>query len=139
MIVQWAPPTHYAWLCDKLGCGITSHFRALEAVREDGSIAGMIGFDTWWHNAAQMHFAAESSVAMRKLLPQAFSFVFAQREVVVGWVPASMEILLRMAFRLGFRELCVVREGWKRGDDMIMLELRKKDFEMSSLRVLERN
>ncbi len=134
MITRQAPPEHYSWLCDKLGCSPSGNFMAWEAVRPDGSIAGMIGFDCWWHNAAQMHFAMESSIAFRALSAVAFEHVFRQREVVVGWVPASMEMLFRMAYKIGFRELCRVKSGWAKGDDMIMLELRAADC-----RYLERN
>ena len=129
MIVRQAPPEDFGWLIHRVGCAPTTDFRAIEAVHEDGRIAGMIAFDTWWGNAAQMHFAIDEPLCFRKLAPEAFRYVFsmAKRDVVVGWVPESRADLHSLALRLGFTELCRVKDGWGRGVDVIMVELRREN------------
>ena len=129
MIVRQATADHHSWLIEQVGCAPTPHFKAIEAVHEDGRIAGMIAFDTWWGNAAQMHFAIAEPMAFRRLAPEAFGYIFgaAGRDVVIGWVPVSRADILSLALRLGFTELCRVRDGWARGDDVIMLELRREN------------
>lgn len=130
MIIRQAPMAHWSYLVARVGCAPTSAFKALEAVYEtEGAavVVGMIGFDTWWGNAAQIHFAFDKPIAFRKLAREALSFIFSHRDVLVGWVPSSKTEILGYARRLGFRELCRVADGWARGDDMVMLSLRKQD------------
>lgn len=127
--VRESPPLHFAWIRERTGCGVGPNFRALEAVAEDGRIRGMVGFDGWWGNAAQMHVAIESPGALRALLLPAFDYLFnfSGKSIALGVVPAHNKRALRFDKHIGFREVYRVRDGWAAGDDMVFLELRKED------------
>ena len=117
------------WLTDRAGCHLTPTFIALEAVDADGKIHGAVGFDGWLGNAAQMHVAIETPIAIRRLAKEAFRWLFVEwgKEIALGVVPAHNEKALRLDCGIGFRPVYRLKDGWAPGDDVILLELRKTD------------
>ncbi len=134
MNVRASVPGHFAWLVERTSCAITPGFRAIEAVDDEGRILGMVGFDGWWGEpgqggSVQMHVAIEKPIAVRRLAPAAFDYVFRQagKDVAIGVVPAHNRRALEFDLHLGFREVHRVRDGWARGDDVVLLEMRRDD------------
>lgn len=127
--VQEAPPEHYQWLISRAKCVATPHFRAIEALDGKGEIKGMVGYDGWLGNAAQMHVAFESAIAARALLTPAFDYLFnfAGKEIALGLLPSHSTAALRFDLHIGFREVHRIKDGWAPGDDMVLLEMRKDE------------
>ena len=75
------------WLTERIGYRPTNDFKAIAAVRADGRILGMVGFDSWTKSSAAMHMAIESPIALRALFLEppspAFDYPFKQLELVV--------------------------------------------------------
>lgn len=129
MIVQAAPPLHFAWIAERTGCALSPSFRAIEAIDEQHRIRGMVGFDHWLGNSAEIHIALDSPTALRALLRPAFDYLFnqAKKAVAIGIVPAHNEKALAFDKHIGFRELTRIRDGWAPGDDVVVLELRREE------------
>lgn len=127
--VQWAPAAHLPWLFDRVGCLPTGEFRALEAVDDAGSIRGMVGFDRWTDNAAEMHVALESPWVAKTLLRPAFEALFVRlgRKVALGTVLSSNEKALRFDAGIGFREVHRVKDGHSDGVDLVFMEMRREE------------
>ena len=129
LTVRAAPSEHFAWIRERTQCVVGPDFRAIEAVDAKGRIRGMVGFDGWWGNAAQMHVALDTPTALRALLGPAFDYVFNQcgKSIALGVVPSHNEKALAFDQHIGFREVHRVKDGWAPGDDVVFLELRKEN------------
>lgn len=119
----------FRWIKERTSCGISDGFRAIEAVNENGRIAGMIGYDSWTENAVQMHIALDSPAALRPLLRHCFRYPFIQnaRSIALGIIPAHNTRSCRLAERVGFCEVHRIVDGWDKGDDLVIYEMRKSD------------
>ena len=128
MRVRAASPMEFVWLKDRTECALSPTFRAILAEDNTG-IRGMVGFDGWTANAAQMHVCLESPGALRALLRPAFSYLFheAGRNIALGLVPSHNDAALRFDKHIGFRETYRVKDGWAPGDDMVLLEMRRDE------------
>jgi hypothetical protein len=117
------------WLCERAGCQFTESLRGIEAVDERGVIRGAVGFDGWLGNAAQMHIALESPIALRALLRPAFDYLYDKcgKDIALGMVPAHNHRALDFDKHIGFREAFRLKDGWAPNDDMILLELRREN------------
>lgn len=129
MKVQAAPPEHYTWVAIRTGCVVTSDFRAVEAIDDNGKIRGMVGYSAWAPNSVQAHMAVESSMVWRHLLKPALSYPFeeAKRGVLVGIINSRNKRSLRMAQHLGFREVGRIKDGYLPGADLVVLQLKKEE------------
>jgi hypothetical protein len=128
--VQAAPPVDFDWIASRTGCAVSQGFKAIEAVDvRAGRILGMVGYDMWTENSAQMHVAVEKPSVIRALLVPAFSYLFDQcgKGVAVGVVPSHSTHALRFDLHVGFREVYRIRDGWAVGDDLVILEMRKEE------------
>ena len=129
MRVAWAPRDAIAWLERRASCRLTTDARALAAVDSGGHIRAMVAFDDITGGSCELHVSAESSLALRALLPACYRYVFNELglAVAIGLVPANNDGGLEFAHRLGFREKYRIRDGWSQGVDLLLHELRRED------------
>lgn len=129
MRVEAAERRDFRWLVERTQCAPTEGFRALKAVDARGQIRGMVGYDAWTENACQAHMAVDTPIVWRSLLPAVFEYPFIQcnRGVLLGVIQQSNAKSWGMAGALGFRLTHRIRDGWAKGDDLLMLELRRED------------
>ena len=118
-----------SWLVERTSCAVSSGFRTIKAIDAHGQIRGMVGYDLWTRNAVTAHMAVDTPIAWRSLIPACFQYPFEEcgREVMLAAIPADNEKSWGMAGHLGFRLVHTVRDGWARGVDLLMLELRRDD------------
>lgn len=127
--IRAAPPEHFTWLSERIHYTPKADFRAIEAVDDStGEIVGMVGFDHWWPNSVQMHWAGSGARA-RALIRPAFSYPFDEcaRDVVLGFTRAGLVRECDFVLRLGFREAHRIEDGWAKGEDMVVFEMRKHE------------
>ena len=124
-----APPVAIPWLLRRVGCSYTAEFRAIMAVKDDGEIAGMVGYDLWTETSCVMHIALENPAAFRTLLVPAFEYPFVQggKKVVLAMVRGDNEKSRRLCDHVGFREVYRVRDGIEAGVDMVLYEMRREE------------
>lgn len=129
MKVGAASREDFAWLEEHAGCALDEESSAVKAVDTRGRIRGMVGFESWTHNSVQAHMAVDTPIAWRALLPAALGYVFeeAGRGVLLGVIPAYRRDSLRFAQHVGFEVTHRVRDGWAKGVDLLLLELRRED------------
>lgn len=129
MRVQAAPPEHFPWFTQRTGYPITQDFRAIEAVDDAGEPLGMIGFDHWCPNSAQVHVALDTPAAVLPLLHKAFAYPFIQagRGVLIAMVAEMNRKSLKLAKALGFKPVHRVADGWSPGVDVWILEMRREN------------
>lgn len=129
MRVCASPPEHFPWIAQRAGCVLTSYFRAIEAVREDGTIVGMVAYSEWTPNAVVMHVAIEHPAALRHLLRPGFAYPFLEsgRRIALCSVLSTNKRSLELVKRLGFRETHRIRDGWIEGVDIVSFEMHRSE------------
>lgn len=128
MIIRQAPVEHYRWLVERVGWAPTGAMRAIEAIDESGEIAGMVAFDNWMFNSAEIHFAVDKPIAFRKLMFAAFDWIFNQseRDYIIALTPAKMRAdVLDIGRRVGFKEIHRLKDGFAKGEDLVYSVLHK--------------
>lgn len=89
----------------------------------------MVGYDGWTPNSCTVHVAIEKPMALRRLLGRAFRipFIDLRFDLVLASVFSTNAKSLDLVIGLGFKRLCVVRDGWKRGVDLHFFEMRHEN------------
>jgi L-amino acid N-acyltransferase YncA len=129
MRVQAAPPKHFPWLTSRTGCVLTEQARAIEALDGRGLIRGMVAYDGWTENSVQAHMAVDTPIVWRSLLGPAFEYPFTEcdKGVLIGIIPGHNARSVAMTRSLGFQEAHRVRDGWAKGDDLVVFEMRREE------------
>lgn len=129
MRVEAAGPLDLKWLVDATRCALTPGANAIKAVDARGRIRGMVAYDWWTENAVYAHMAVDTPIAWRHLIPACFEYPFVQcnRQLLLALIPAHNEKSWGLAGHFGFRIVHTVRDGWAKGDDLHLLELRRED------------
>lgn len=121
------PTIDVEWFARRTGYAPAADARAIAAVNARG-VHGMVVFDHWTPASAQLHVALDSPIAGRALLTAAFDYLFNQcgRLVAIGITPTENANALRLNRHLGFRATHLVRDGWAKGVDLVVFELRRE-------------
>lgn len=115
------------WLIERVGCFLTPAAKGVKVVDADGATRAMAIFDRWTYNCAEAHIAVDEPMALRTLCREAFPWYFAERGVLLGIVRASNAKALRLDRHLGFREQTRVVDGVAKGEDLVILCMRRDD------------
>lgn len=109
-----------AWLEDHVGV-LTRSATGITAVKPDGSIGGVVGFDSWHPGSVYVHIACESPLAWRCLAAVVWDYAFNERGVsqVLAVIPSHRHQAVRMATRLGFKSTHRVTDGFCPGSDLV--------------------
>jgi RimJ/RimL family protein N-acetyltransferase len=124
-----APMQALPWLVQRVGCILTTDFRAIMAVDSKGEIRGMIGYCNWTETAVQAHMAVDSPIAWRALLPAAFQYPFEHggRKLILATINSVNANSLRLAKHFGFVETYRIRDGFRDNEDAVLLEMRREN------------
>lgn len=128
--VRAAPESHLPWIAQQARLAVTPQLRAIEAVDErNGRILGMVAYDGWLPNACAMHVAISEPIAVRRLLRPAFGIPFLECKlgIVLAWVLGTNERSLHLVRHLGFKETHRIRDGWEKGVDLVLFEMRREN------------
>lgn len=129
MKVEAASVHELDFIVSRTNCALTTGARAIKATDERGRIRGMVAYDWWTESAVYAHMAVDAPIAWRSLIPAVFAYPFIEcgRALLLALIPNHNRASWRLAQRFGFRVAHVVRDGWAKGDDLLLLELRRED------------
>ena len=128
MIVRAAAPESFAWLLARAGGEPTPTMKAIEAVDASGRILGMVAGASWTPASVTVSIAIDDPCAARPLLKAAATWIFEQtdRLTMLAVIREDNTKSLRFAKGAGFREVYRVRDGWRLGIDLVVLEGRRE-------------
>ena len=104
--------------------------QGIVAYRETGCIAGMVVFDTWTDNSANVHLAIDDPTCIRRgLLREAaiHAYHVGGKKRLFGLVPSNNAKALRLNKKIGFREVARVPDAIDDGIDYVVMRLDKEE------------
>lgn len=112
------PPIIWQWMTKRNHLPWSTSLRTVALMRDDGSIAGAIGYDSWSPSACWMHIALENKHCFSKsLLRAAFDYPFVKcgLDAVYGLTSKDLPEAIQFNEKIGFRRLaetvdCVIFE-----------------------------
>jgi len=93
-------------------------------------IVAMAVFDNWTETSVQMHMAIDKVMVLRHgFLEEIAKYVYTQakRDIILACVPSDNTKALRLNKKIGMTAVHTIKEGFKKGVDYVLLELRKED------------
>ncbi len=102
------PPVLWQWMNKKTRLPWSSDLRMIGLMREDGTIAAAVGYNSWTENGCWMHVAFDTPHSLtRKLLRAAFEYPFVTcgKSAVYGLTPKSNEEALAFNDKIGWRQI----------------------------------
>lgn len=131
--VRRATADHLPWLAERAQIAITPALAALEAVRDDGTITAMVGYDGWIGNACMIHVAIEHPAALRHILKPGFGLVFDDKPKGLGFAAVYAPVRednrasLELVEHLGFKKFHHGKDWIAPGVGLVMHEMRRED------------
>lgn len=98
--------------------------------KESNAPVAVCVMDGWSHTSVQIHIAIGRKMVLRHgFLEEIADYVFNQcgRELMIGLVPGNNEAALKLDRHIGFTETYRVKDGFDRGVDYVVMEMRRED------------
>lgn len=124
-------PLDWPWIKSELQIMQHEDTKGITAVDGDSfDILGCVVLDSWTPKTVTAHIVIKKPMVLRHgFLEEAFNFVFniADREVMIGTVLSNNEKALKFDKKMGFEEKYRIKDGWDKGVDLILIEMRKEN------------
>lgn len=121
----------WAWIAERANPVLTSDTKGIVAYDMDTEdIVAMVSFDNWTYNSVQLHLAIEKPMILRHgMLEEIADYVYtqAERDIILAVIPANNEKSLKLVKNIGLEAVYTVQDGYAKGVDYILLELRKEN------------
>lgn len=118
------------WLGARIGIHhFTPGARAIETVDKSGRVVGMIGYDGFTQNSAQIHIALDTPLAWRALSKPAFWYPFHELGLglLLAMVSSANTRSLELTEHVGFRPTYRIEDGILPGTHIVLFEMRRED------------
>lgn len=126
MELRAAMPADLHWLIARSGAALSSKARGVTAYDARG-VRGVVCWDGWTENAAYVHMASDTPMVWRYLPEPACRHFYAHYGLMIGVIPERHRASVELAAHLGFREASRIKDGWARGEDLLVMEMRRED------------
>lgn len=116
-------PVIWEWMHRKTKLPWSSDLRTIGVMRDDGTIAAAVGFNSWTDEGCWMHVAFDGAHSMtRNLMRAAFKYPFKDcgKSAVYALPHKDNDEALRFIPKMGFKELA-------RTVDCVMFEMKAED------------
>lgn len=98
---------------------------------DERGLGAMVIYDSWTHSAVQVHVYSNGPdrLLRREFLREVFWYPFVQcgKMLVYSVTPADSEESLAVSKALGFVEVFRQKDGWDKGVDMVIKEMRREN------------
>lgn len=97
---------------------------------EVNEIVAMAAFDNWTENSVQMHMAIDRPTILRHgFLEEIGNYVYntCEKGIILATVPANNPKAVKLDTHIGMDVVYRVKDGFKKGVDYLLLELRKEN------------
>jgi hypothetical protein len=104
--------------------------QAILAYNIKEELLGAMVFDNWTDTSVHAHFLLRKPMLLRHgFFEVCFGYVFGQsgRDMMYTIIPGNNDKSRRLVKRLGATEKCILEGAFKKGEDMVLVELRKEN------------
>jgi RimJ/RimL family protein N-acetyltransferase len=126
-VTKWAM---FNFLCEHgVRLSRSEDFQAIGRLSENTrELIGVVAYNGFCGRVCSMHMAGIGNWISREYIRAAFAYPFKQLELaaVISPVAANNSRALRLDTHFGFREVHRVTDGWERGVDLVLLELKRE-------------
>ena len=128
MMFRAADIVDLKWFEKVVGCYLTENAGGIVCEDKD-EILAMVALDDWTPRSVHIHFYESDVRAMPLLWKELMWYIHLHgRKLICAVTPSSRELSLRLQRALGFKETYRVIDGWDEGVDLVLTELRVKDY-----------
>ena len=107
---------------------IVEDTRGITAEHED-EVQAVCILDSWSPNSCMIHiWIANPFVLRHGFAEEVFKYVFdSGRELIIGNTPSNNPMALKFIKNIGFKEVFRLKDGFDKGVDYVITEMRKSD------------
>lgn len=117
-------------IASRLPIAIDSETRGV-LYEDNRGLGAMVIYDSWTNTACQVHIYSNGPDRLFRpdFIREVFWYPFIQcgKSLLYSVTPADSEASLALSKYLGFREMYRQKDGWDKGIDMVLKELRRED------------
>ena len=98
--------------------------------KEADEIVAMACFDSWTDNSVTIHWAIDNAMVLRHgFIEECFDYVFntCEKGIMLATIPSDNLKSLKLSTHIGLEVLYKIKDGFKRGVDCVILEIRKEN------------
>lgn len=108
---------------------VSEDFNAIARLNSKGDILGVVAYNGFAGQTCCIHDAGEGNWLSKDFLRAVFDYPFNQLGIVqiFATVAASNEKALNLDRRVGFKDFARIKDGWKDGEDLMVLSMRRED------------
>jgi len=119
------PTRNLWWIAERTGGSYSLNARAIEAVRGE-QITGMVAYDSWTHNSAQISIALDDPHAWFALRKHVFAYPFDELGlgVLIALVSSANKRSLRLTEGAGFKRTHEIKDAILPGTHLVVFEKR---------------
>jgi hypothetical protein len=128
ILIHNASPGHVVEMLSITNYSPGHDWKAIEAINGRNELQGLVLYDHFTPNSAQIHVYVKNALGCVRLAREAFRFPFEMlnRNVLIGIVESKSKAL-KLALGFGFHEVGRVKDGFSDGSDSVILEMRKHE------------
>lgn len=117
------------WIAERTGGSYSTKARAIEAVDGDRTV-GMVAYDSFTRNLAQVSIALEEPHAWWSLARPAFAYPFEELNlgILIALVSSRNTRSMRLTGGVGFEEAHRFIDGITPGVDLVVFEMRREKW-----------
>ncbi len=100
------------------------------AINGRGACVGACVMDSWSNTSVQVHIWIGNPMAIRHGFLHEIAehvYVTCKRDVMIGIVPGDNAKALKFDKHIGFEEVARIKDGFNRGVDYVILEMRREN------------
>jgi len=131
VIFDASTPQEIEWIREKLNIAKIEDSKGISARSDTGELYGVCLMESWTEGSCQVHVVVINPICLKnyKFIIEVFNYIFnvGNRFVVIGFVSSNNVKALSFDKRIGFKEIARIKDGFKKGIDTVILELRREN------------
>lgn len=116
------------WIAKRTQGSYSTGARAIEAIDRAGRRVGMVGYDNWTPNSAEISIALESPIAWRALAKPAFQYPFSEcdKGLLLARISSANKRSLQLTEHVGFKPTYRIEDAITPGVHLVLFEMRRE-------------
>ena len=119
------------WISKRADPTLTENTKGIVAVdTKVDRIVAMAVFDNWTDNSVNVHLAIDKPLVLRHgFLEECFNYIFntCNKGIIMATIPGDNAKSLKLSSHIGLDVVHTIKDGFNKGVDYILMEMRKEN------------